>query len=307
MKYDEHFINQLLEDEIKFSDSLSHLYHYPDNITHLLYIIIPSFILKYGMNYRNLIEKCFSSVSIIIDDKQDKIYQAYYFSQPTLKNGEYQVLKGIVLNNYQNIGLMQLLDNLIHEFNHAINSFQNEILVDDNIKLRTGLVYHYFDKKTLKLLNKSENVMIEEIVNTKQTEEIINIIRTLSDYHIENTTITNTLYSIYHSIDSNYRSNSYFLESLVCQKLLQNKTFFSTIEILRFEGQLEDIYHFFDSIVGKEGSLLLLSKYLTQSLELQKQLSHTKWFKQSKINKIKEMNQKALDIVLKFDKHTIYK
>lgn len=307
MKYDNEFINQLINQEIKFSDTISRMCHYPDNITHLLYLIIPAFILKYGNSYKNLIEKCFSTVPIVINDKQDQVYQAYYFSKPILENGEYKVLKGIVLNNYQNIGLMQLLDNLVHEFNHAINSLQNELNINQNISIRTGLVYNYFDKKTLNFVTRGEETILEEVINTKQTENIIDIIHSFSNYEIQNTVVQNTLYSIYHSIDVNYHSNSYLIESIVCKQLLQNKTFLSTIETLRFEGQLEDIHHFFDSIVGKEESLLKLSQYLNQSINLQKELSNTKWFKKNKINKIRDINQKALTIVQEFDRNTIYK
>lgn len=307
MNYSNDFINQLIEQEIKFSNSLTLLYHYPDNITHLLYIIIPAFIIKYGTSYRSLIEECFSSVPILIDDKQDQVYQAYYFSKPIIENNNYTLLKGIVLNNYQNIGLMQLLDNLVHEFNHAVNSMQNAITTNQVVSVRTGLVYNYFDKSTLTFIKKGGENIIEEVINTKQTEGIIDIIRDFSNYQIDNTTVCNTLYSIYHAIDVNYHSNSYFLESTVCQRLLQNKTFLSTIEALRFEGQLEDIHHFFDSIVGKDGSLLALSKYLEQSLKWQSELTHTKWFRKNKINKIRDVTQKALVIVEEFDKNTIYK
>lgn len=307
MNYSYEFVNQLIDQEIEFSDSLANIYHYPDNITHLLYLIIPAFILKYGTSYRTLIENCFSTVPIIIDDKQDKVYQAYYFSKPILENENYKVIKGIVLNNYHNIGLMQLLDNLVHEFNHAMNSFQNEILVNDHILIRTGLVYHYFDKRTLSFLKTSEEEILEEVINTKQTEMIIDIIRSFSNYEIQNSTVQSTLYSVYHSVDSNYRSKSYLLESTVCQQLLKNKTFLSTIEILRMEGNLEEIHHFFDSIVGNDGSLLALSKYLMQSIKLQKELIHTKWFKKNKMNKIREVNQKALTIVEIFNQNTVYK
>lgn len=307
MDYSDQFINQLIEQEIKFSDTLASIYHYPDNITHLLYIIIPAFVIKYGTNYQSLIEECFSLVPILIDDKQDKVYQAYYFSKPVIEGDNYTVLKGIVLNNYKNIGLMQLLDNLVHEFNHAVNSMQKELIIEEEILVRTGVVYNYFDKKSLSFIKKGEENILEEVINTKQTESIIDIIRSFSNYQINNSTVQSTLYSIYHAIDSNYRSNSYFLESLVCQRLLQNKTFLSTMETLRFEGELQDIHSFFDTIVGKDGSLLALSKYLDQSLELQKQLSNTKWFRKNKINKIRDINQKAMEIVEEFDRNTVYK
>lgn len=152
--YNQTFMNQLVLEEIKFSNKIADGYHYPDNITHLLYLIVPAFILKYGISNKILVESCFENVPILIQDKQDKMYQAYYFSKPILKDNQYKIVKGVVLNNYQNISLMQLLDNLVHEFNHAINSMKNEMLVDDTIRIRNGLVYHYFDKKIYLILEK---------------------------------------------------------------------------------------------------------------------------------------------------------
>lgn len=307
MNYSNDVINKLIEEEISLSNSISVIYHYPDNITHLLYVMLPAFIIKYGMKYKKSIEECLSKVPIIINDKQDKIYQAYYFSHPILKNNSYELSRGIVLNNYNNIGLMQLLDNLIHEFNHAVNSLQNNLLIADNIRVRTGLIYYYFDKNRLSFIKKSEGNILEEIINTRQTEMIVDIIKNLSQYQIQNTIVANTLYSIYHTIDFNYHSNSYLLESTVCKKLLQNKTFLSTIEPLRFQGQIEEIYNFFDFMIRKENSLKKLTNYLEESLKLQKELINRKWFHRFKIQKINNLTQKALDIVEEFNRNTIYK
>ncbi len=307
MPYSNEQMNQLIEQEVIFSNQLAKQYHYPDNITHLLYVMIPALLLKYGMNHRQLLETCFKEVPILIQDEQNEVYQAYYISIPKWQGEKIITQKGIVLKNYKDIGLMQLLDNLVHEMNHAVNSMQNEILERDQILVRTGIVYNYFEKKNLSFIKKGEEVILEEVINTKQTEKIIDIIQNMSQYTITNPVVENTLYTIHHAIDRNYHSNSYLLESLVCKKLMENKTFFSTLENLRWNGQIEDIHHFFDSIVGKEDSLLELSKYLKQSIELQKQLSNQKWFQKTKINKIREINQKAMKIVEIFDQNTIYR
>jgi len=307
MKLNSEYINGLIDEAVVFSNEISVGYNYPDNISHLLYVIIPAFILKYGINNKKLIERCFLNIPIIIDDKQDKIYQAYYFGVPSCVDGNIVVDKGIVLKNYKDISLIELVDNLVHEFNHALNSMQNEIIVDKDILVRTGIVYNYFDSNTLKFIKKSEEIILEEVINTKQTEEIVDIIKSFSNYQINNTVVTNTLYSIYHEIDSNYRSNSYLLESLVCRKLLDNRTFLSTFEALRFEGRIEDIHKFFDDIVGKNGSLLELSLLLMESLELQKTLPNKKWFKKRVITRIKDINIKAMKIVEVFNINTVYK
>lgn len=298
------YLNRLINEEMEYSNKLESLYHYPSNITHLLYIIIPAFIIKYGTNNKQLIEKCFIDVPIKIDDKKDERYQAYYLSKPSYQNNEIVTSKKIVLSNYEGISLMQLLENLIHEYNHALNSIQNEIIVDNYVNIRTGISYNTYDKKTLKYLYKSDEIILEEVINTKQTSLIIDIIKDFNNYNINNSTITSTLYSIYHS---DYKSYSYYLESYVCKELMNNKTFISTFEVLRFDGQIEDLHHFFDTVTGKDGSFIELAKLLNKSLELERTLSTTKFFKKMKISKIKELSQKALAIVKLFNDNSIYK
>jgi len=304
MAYSNEFINNLLVEEIILCNNISKKYNYPDNITHLLYIIVPAFILKYGLTNKNKIEECFDKIPIIIADKQDKIYQAYYFSK---LNKDLTTTKGIVLKNYKDIGLMQLVDNLTHEFNHAINSMNNEIKINDYIMIRTGISYNCFDKNSLKFIKKSDNVILEEVINTKQTEIIVDIIKGLSNYQINNTTIQNTLYSIYHSIDSNYKSDGYQLETTVCKNLLNNKTFISTLETLRFKGEIDEIPYFFDNIVGKNNSYQELKNNLNILNKLQNEYNETTFLKKYKLNKIKNTSKKIIEIINKFNENSIYK
>jgi len=202
---------------------------------------------------------------------------------------------------------MQLVDNLTHEFNHAINSMNNEIKINDYIMIRTGISYNCFDKNSLKFIKKSDNVILEEVINTKQTEIIVDIIKGLSNYQINNTTIQNTLYSIYHSIDSNYKSDGYQLETTVCKNLLNNKTFISTLETLRFKGEIDEIPYFFDNIVGKNNSYQELKNNLNILNKLQNEYNETTFLKKYKLNKIKNTSKKIIEIINKFNENSIYK
>ncbi len=303
------YINLLIEEEIEYSNKLAFKYRYPDNITHLLYLIIPAFIIKYGRSNKSIIEKCFMDTPIRVDKKYDKMYQAYYFSVPEYDHDNKIILnKGIVLRDYNDATLMGLLDNLVHEYNHAINSINNEILIIDNyIKVRTGISYNIFDKRNLEFVRKTDEITLEEVINTKQTESIINIIKDFNDYKIDNTTVNNTLFSINHSAFFGYKSNSYLLESIVCRKLMENKTFISTFEKLRFDGQIEDLHSFFDTITGIDNSFSNLCTLLSKILDLNIMLSKATWFKTVKINKIRSLTSDAIKIVDKFNQSTIYK
>ena len=203
---------------------------------------------------------------------------------------------------------MQLLDNLVHEFNHAMNSINQELkIIDDKLYVRTGLTAIIYNKNTLSSINKEDNSILEEIINTKQTEMIIDIINSFNNYEIENTTVVNTLYSIKNSITNTYQSNAYLMQSMVCKSLIENKTFFSTLENLRFKGNIDDISVWFDSITGEDGSYKKLIELLKLTINYQVEFSKKKLFKSFIINKIKNVNKEAMDIVNAFNQNCNYR
>ena len=290
-------------------DSLTEKYRYPSNISHLLYLIVPAFVVKYGLENERYILRSFDEIPILIHDQSNQVYQAYYTSVPSHGEGDKIVTrKGIVLNNYQNIELMQLLDNLVHEFNHAINSINNEVLWDDKeVKIRTGLSYIIYDKVTLKPLRKEESAIIEEIINTKQTESIIDIIHSFYQYEFSDVEISNTLYSIHNSIQQKYQSNAYLLQSIVCRQLMENKTFLSTLENLRFKGNVEEIVPWFEQITGVEKSFERLAHILNETLELQMDIENKKGLRFLKIRKIRSLNEEAMHLVELFNQNCNYR
>ena len=88
---------------------------------------------------------------------------------------------------------------------------------------------------------------------------------------------------------------------------MENKTFISTFETLRFDGQVDDLHSFFDDITGVKGSLHKLSTLLNKSLNLQHEYSKAKFFKKAKLNKIREVTRSAMEIVELFNNNTVYK
>lgn len=238
----------MIEKYIPIIDEIGLKYNYPDNIKHLLYVILPAFVIKY--NKEQFIINCLNNIPIIITGKEDPKIQALYVSYP-YKEEAIKTKKAIYLNRYNNIPFLQLLDNLIHELNHAINSYQNEIILDkDYFYLRTGLTKAKYSLNEIKLLDKNKSYVLEEIINSKQTETIINIIANMKS---DNEIIKNTIYAVKNSINNNYISPAYFSLKYYCQKLLDNKTFLLTLENLRINGNIDDIEYWFDGIYGKNG------------------------------------------------------
>ena len=307
MNIDQSKINEFLNKYINFTNRICHENDYPNNIRHVLYLIIPAFIIKYGLKHENKILNCFETVKIYIDDRDDDNCTAY-FSRVMKKNPEgvkpkFYTSKAIVLNQYRKASLIDMLDNLIHEFNHAVNSIINEIKYDDKtVSMRTGLSYMIYDINDLShLKDKTKDITLEEIINVKQTEDIINIIRSFSNYEISNEEFNNAFYAIETLINGEYTSNAYYLQSYICKELMKNKTFIPTIENLRFNGNVQDIDKWFDNITGMVGSYQKLTVLLEQILDEETVLTKAKWFKNYRINKIREKMNRVMDIIQKYE------
>lgn len=307
-------INDFLNKYIDFTNNLSSKNNYPNNIKHVLYLIIPAFVMKYGIREERNILSCFENVPIYISDKTNKLYTAYFNRRlySKMEDGliKYYSSKEVVINNYYDTTLIDLIDSLAHEFNHAVNSIANEIKWnDEEVSLRTGLSYiHFFRSDINKVKSRSKDITLEEIINTKQTEDIINIINSFNNYSILNEEFANTLYSLKHDIDDKgYKSNAYFFQSYICKELMKNRTFIPTIENLRFKGNVDDIEKWFDDITNVPGSYNKLTSMLDEILKEEAELNKVKWLKKYKINKIRAKSREVLDIVAIFDKNCIYK
>ena len=297
--------NTIIEREKKYIDEISTRYNYDENIKHLLYIIIPAFIIKYGINKEQMILNTFKDIRIMISNKKDKHIKAFYSSRPIRKNNKYDTIKFMVIQNYDSISHIELLDNLVHEFNHAINSYINEIKETKNyLYLRTGLTYRVYNKNNLEFIKKHSSYLLEEIINTKQTEEIIDIIKSFDE---SNKDISNTIYAINSETNHNYSSNSYYLESYTCKQILDNKTFINTLGNLRINGEIYDIPDWFDNITGEKGSYKRLIDLLNEIYNLEIEYSKKKFFKRITVLKIRSTSQKIMNIVNTFDNNVTYR
>ena len=297
--------NMIIEREKTFIDKISDKYNYDSNIRHLLYLIIPAFIIKYDLSKESLVKNTFENIRIISSTKKDNKVKAYYSSVLKEKNNDYYTEKYMVIKNYEKISLIDLLENLVHEFNHAINSYVNEIKVTKkNIYLRTGLSYRVYDKNSLQFIKKDNSFILEEIINTKQTEDIINIIK---GFDKNNKIIENTIYAINGETSSSYESNSYFLQSYACKEILNNRTFISTLEKLRLSGEVYDIDKWFDNITGKELSYKELIEELFEVYNLEIEYSKKKLFKNITLNKIKNKISIIKRIIDTYNNNVNYK
>ncbi len=302
-------INKLLNRYVDFVDKISSDNHYENNIRHLLYLIVPAFVFKYGVDKENTILKCFENVKIIISGTEDRQVLASFNRKLVRDSDGYHTIKYIILNKYKTTPtISELLDSIIHEYSHAINSINNEISYDDKyIKVRTGLSYLIYDKNSLTFIKKSDEVHLEEIINTTQTEEIVNIINSFNDIDVDNVEFKTTLYTLDNEINKVYKSNAYEFDKYICEQLMNNKTFIPTICNLRFKGFVEDIESLFDNVMGRTGAYRELNTLLAEihTLEIKYVTRHL--FKNKILNKLRNKSNRVMDIVKEYDDKCVYK
>ena len=298
--------SRLVDKYISFVDKISQKYQYDNNITHLLYLIVPAFVSKYSIYKEKQILDIFFNVKILISEDVNQSVQAYYTSIPHYEGEDIVTSKYIVIQNYQDISLVQLMDNLVHEFNHAVNSYQKEIVIDKStLYLRTGLSYATYSLSDLSPLKKQDSYILEEILNTHQTEEIINIIKSYQDpQHME---FNNMITAFNHETDSRYTSRAYYLENAIFQPILDNKTFLSTLNNLRISGDVMDIEDWFDHIVGHNGSYAKMIEYLKEIMNLEEKYASQFFFKNRTVEKIRDYIRKILKIIETFNQNCNYR
>ena len=287
-------------------DRIALSYQYNNNIKHLLTIIIPAFIKKYGIKNERLILNVFENTKILIKEDSSSIEEAYYTSIPYYKENQLKTKKLIILTKYQQNNLVQLLDNLIHEFNHAIHSYKKEITIKDNIlALRTGLTKIYYSIPDLKGIKKENTYLLEEILNTIQTEEIINIIKNFPQ--TTNEEVNNLIQAINQETNKVYKSKSYYLETILFKHILKNKTFTYTLNNLRLSGDIDDIEEWFNHITGNKNDYQTLNNNLIQLMNLELELTKKKHFKILTIHKIKKQLNQCIIIINTFNQNCHYK
>lgn len=309
MYLDKSNCNSFFNKYVNFVDKISSFFKYEDNIRHLLYLIVPAFVLKYGISNESVILKCFESTKIYVSGTEERMVTAYFSRNIKKENNNYYTSKYIVLNEYKKASFTNLIDSIVHEFNHAVNSFNNEIKCDDKIIcLRTGVSYMIYDKETLKFLRKSSDVYLEEIINTQQSEEIINIINSFNLLDVENVELSNMLYVLKNEIKNDkYKSNSYSFQSYICKELMQNKTFLPTISKLRFKGFVDNISDLFDDIIGKKGSYNHMCRLLEEIFNLELKYINSKFFKKGYLAIIRKKALEVISIISDYDNKCIYK
>ncbi len=285
-------------------DSICNYAGYNSNIRHLLYVIVPAFVEKYGLKYEKLIVDCFKTTLIYIGKDNDSNVEAFFYRKLFYYKDEYFTKKYIVINGFNKSEYIYLIDTVVHEFNHSLNSMENEIKKNDKeVLLRTGLSFSLYNRE---IIDKSKSFILEEMINTKQSEEIVSTIYNFN-YNGNNIEIKNMIETIKKEKNqSNFKSNAYRFFMECCRDLLDNKTFIKNVELYRLNGNINEIEIFFDDICGKKGSYNELCELLYDLYTLINKYEKST-FRFILKSKIKERISRIRNIVGDFCSSSVYK
>lgn len=293
---------------ISFVDEISNDMNYPNSIRHLLYVVVPAFIINYEIENERLILECFRKTKIYLSNNILDNNVNAYFDRKLYKDDSYYSHKFIVIRKNDVDRYITFIDSIVHEFNHALNSMVNEINFDKEcITLRTGISFIKYDTN-LNPINKDDSFVLEEVINTKQTIDIINVISNMSSYNIENIEVSNLLQAINGEIKNiDYKSDAYYLETTIAKPLLDNKTFSSTLKQLRLKGEIDGVRFWFDNITGNSEDYDRLINLFYEVYSLTISFSKRVFFKNSVINKIKSKKREIEIIISTFNTNCLYK
>lgn len=306
MNYSLEQLDIIFNKYISFVDNLK--YDYSDKIKNLLYLIIPGFIIRYGINNEKIILDSINNILINVSNSNTKNLKAYYTCIPKYKDNKLITIKNITINNLNNLDMISLLDSLIHEFNHAVNSYNNNLRYDDNyVYIRTGLCNFVYSKNSLDFIKKEKAYILEEVLNTKQTEEIIDIIHGFKKNTFKNPKINTAIYILDNHINKSYVSESYQIENLFLKQLINNKTFISTLSNLRLKGEINHIADWFDDITGIKNSYNELIDILYELSNIELKNHKFKFMEKRWKNNISNLYQKELEIINVFNKNCNFK
>ena len=149
--------------------------------------------------------------------------------------------------------------------------------------------------------------MLEEVINTIQTEEIINTILEINTEYVNNLKLKGIINGLQMELKKQkFKSKAYSLESVILDELVKNRTFINTVKELRIAGEVEQIEDWFDSITKINGSYNKLNQSLRDIIVLEERMQRSKISKIITIKKIRREASTIRKIVGEFNKNCNY-
>lgn len=209
---------------------------------------------------KTLIENVFKNIPLFIKKEKGKV-KALYARRIYKKGKDIRTKAKIVIRKNDINDLNDLLDEVVHEYNEAINTYNNELDIDNNqVVARRGLELKVMTKR-LKT-NKIFNTLLEEVINAYQSEEILSLLKD-DDFNIEN----------------NVNTVKYRKESFLIKDLLNNSSFMKSLNQARLTGNIKEFEQTIYDKFKVKNFLFKLNNLLEESNSLEKSFKKKEIFK----------------------------
>lgn len=178
------------------------------------------------------------------------------FQDQSLKQNPQTILLGTHVNDHFATPTLKL-EMVTHEIRHALMGYYNtnKLLDDITYYMRSGLQESFYTKDdTTKegFILKQQGTILDEVLNTYISELLVNRIKSFSKYNIENGNLRGYLKTIKTSQpDGNYRSIGHHNDVKLFYPVLQQQMFINLVNQHQFDGDLDIIKDFIESITDK--------------------------------------------------------
>ena len=293
--FNQNNINPFIDQVVLTIDSMFENKDVPQSLRDYLYLICTGMVLNYGYDFINDIYESIKKTRFIyglksIEDKLTKEEyknlldrfnnsdNAYSISTVSSKDNKLNIKYTIIIAKDRN-NKQQLLEYLTHELNHILTSINKTFTYNkDNIYFRYGLF-----TTNLKSNNKKENGKIfNEIINTLETEDIINQIIKLRKDKITNTKFNNAL-RILDRVKTKYTATGYEPFVNLYRSLYRKKDIKNLINQAMLDGNIDKIEKEFNSKLNNTSykEMISLLDNLYANYELTKQRGMEKAYETS--------------------------
>lgn len=266
--FNQNTINPFIDQIVYTIDNMFEKKDIPQEIINYLYLVSAGMILNYGLDYTKYIYKAIGDTKYIygMEDINNKLSKeeyerlnfdikqnAYAISkvESCSQDGDITKILGIsytLLIANTNANKHELLEFIVHELNHILSSLNNTFIYKDNdLYFRYGLFRTRINNSKDKL---ETGRILNEVINTLQTEDIIKNIIKLKDFKIFNVKFNRALRVIKDLEVDEYRASGYEPFVNLFRPLYEKDNYRGLINNSTLEGKIDDIQEVIDHKLG---------------------------------------------------------
>ncbi|MDE6292282.1 MAG: hypothetical protein K2L98_01215, partial [Bacilli bacterium] len=269
--------NKVLNDKYYLMQDIARKYNYSEELLDIITCVYVSFYMDFGKSVDMPLYDLFDRVMIIYDHGNvgeiaqrygfgeipgDSVAVTYFdpnfkvFQNEDLKQNPQKIILGTHVGDYFATSALKL-EMVTHEVRHSLMGYYNtnKLLDDDTYYMRTGLQETFYtrdDKNPDGFVGKRIGRTLDEILNTYISEVLLNRVKSFSKYDIENRNLRRYIKSIKTVHEDNiYRAIGYHEDLKMFNPLLQQQMFIDLVNQHQFDGEIDIVKEFMESLTDK--------------------------------------------------------